>query len=119
MTTEPLDERSEKKLGISKMYIPKIEERHHFCFKCNNEIDFDRIKMQRADTCPHCSQDMHCCKNCEYWDPSAHNQCREHITEYITDRERANYCTNFTFKDGQHEISDSESTKAKLDNLFK
>ncbi len=102
------------------MYMPKVEERHHFCFKCNNEIDFERIKMQRTDACPHCGQDMQCCRNCEYWDPGAHNQCREHITEYITDRERSNYCSHFTFKDGAHdEADDASSAKAKLDNLFK
>ena len=72
------------------MYIPKVEEKHYFCFRCNNELDFDRIKMQRTDTCPHCSQDMHCCRNCEYWDPGYHNECREQITEYVTDRERVN-----------------------------
>ena len=101
------------------MYIPKVEERHHFCFKCANEIDFERIKMQRMDPCPHCGQDMHCCKNCEYWDVGSHNQCREHVTEYITDRERANYCTHFTFKNGPHEAEEVDSAKAKLENLFK
>ena len=58
-------------------------------------------------------------KNCEYWDPGSHNQCREHITEYITDRERANFCTNFTFKDGAHEVNEATDAKAKLENLFK
>ena len=101
------------------MYIPKVEEKHYFWFKCSNKIDFDRIKMQRTDTCPHCSQDMHVCKNCEYWDESAHNQCREQITEYITDRERTNYCNHFTYKDGQGESEDTVSAKSKLDDLFK
>jgi hypothetical protein len=103
----------------STMFIPKIEERHHFCFACSNEIDFDRIKMQRTDTCPHCAQDMHCCKNCEYWDESSHNQCREHSSEYITDRERANYCTLFEFKNGPHEANSIGDAKSKLENLFK
>ena len=101
------------------MHIPTTQERHYFCFKCNNEVEFERIKMARTDTCPHCEQDMHCCRNCEYWDPGCHNQCREHITEYITERERSNYCTNFTFKDGQGESKDLSDAKSKLDNLFK
>lgn len=101
------------------MFIPKLEEKRYFCFKCGNEIDFDRIKMQRTDLCPHCSHDMHVCKNCEYWDPGSHNQCREHVTEYITDRERANYCVHFTFKNGAAEGNDIDTAKAKLENLFK
>ena len=101
------------------MFIPKIEEKHYFCFKCGHEIDFNRIKMQRTDLCPHCSSDLHVCKNCEYWDEGSHNQCREHVTEFITDRERANYCTHFNFRNGAAEVDDVSDAKAKLENLFK
>ena len=73
-------------------WIPKVEQKRHFCHKCKNELVFE-VKLQRADTCPHCGVDMHCCKNCEYWDPSAHNQCKERIAEYIPDREKANFCS--------------------------
>jgi hypothetical protein len=101
-------------------WIPKVEEKRHFCHKCKNELVFE-VKLQRADTCPHCGVDMHCCKNCEHWDPSAHNQCKEHIAEYIPDRERANYCTFFTFKNGVPEDNTARiaSSRAKLDALFK
>jgi hypothetical protein len=101
-------------------WIPKYEEKQHYCHKCKGELVFD-VKMQRADTCPHCATDMHCCKNCEYWDPSAHNQCREHIAEYIPDREAANRCTFFTFRSGKPEDNANRvlASKAKLEDLFK
>jgi hypothetical protein len=100
-------------------WIPKVEQKKYFCHHCKAEIVFD-VKMQRADVCPHCAADLHCCKNCEYWEPSAHNQCREHVTEYISDRERANHCTSFTFRSGQPEDPSSRiaASKAKLDALF-
>ncbi len=100
-------------------WIPKVEEKSHFCHKCRGSLVFD-VKMQRADTCPHCSVDMHCCKNCEHWDPSAYNQCREHIAEYIPDRESANRCTFFTFRSGAPEDNSSRiaSARAKLDSIF-
>ena len=63
------------------MWIPKVEEKKHFSHKCKNELVFE-VKMQRRDACPHCGADLHVCKNCEYWDIGAHNQCREKITEY-------------------------------------
>jgi hypothetical protein len=102
------------------MWIPKVEEKHHYCHRCRNEIEMI-AKLQRTDTCPHCGVDLHCCKNCEYWDPSAHNQCREHIAEYIPDREKANFCTFFTFRNGLPEDLQSriETSKSKLDALFK
>ena len=101
-------------------WIPKVEEKHHFCHKCRGEIVFE-VKMQRADQCPHCAADLHCCKNCEHWDPSAYNQCKEHIAEYIPDRDAANRCTFFTFRSGAPEDNTKrvEASKAKLDALFK
>lgn len=102
------------------MHIPKLEEKRHFCYRCKNELVFD-VKLGRKDTCPHCAVDLHCCKNCEHWDPSAHNQCKEHVAEYIPDRERANFCTFFTFRSGEPEDKSAQVTKAKaaLDALFK
>jgi hypothetical protein len=100
-------------------WIPKVEEKHFFCHKCKGELVFE-VKMQRADTCSHCTVDLHCCKNCEYWDASAHNQCKEHIAEYIPEREAANRCTFFTFRSGVLEDNSARiaSSKAKLDALF-
>ena len=95
------------------------EEKHFYCHACRMEIEFE-VKMQRTDLCPHCGKDLHCCKNCKYWDPSAHNQCLEHVAEYIPDREKTNFCTFFEFRAGEPG-DDSEVVKAKtkLDNLFK
>jgi len=101
------------------MFFPKEEERHNFCWKCANELEFI-VKMQRTDTCPHCGFDLQVCKNCEYWDIGEPNQCREHITEYIADRERTNYCTFFKFRSGAPEAApDRAAVKSKLDALFK
>ena len=101
------------------MWFPKVEEKHYYCYRCRHEIEMI-AKLQRTDTCPHCGVDMHCCKNCQYWDVSAHNQCSEHIAEYIPDREKANFCTFFTFRDGQPEDQSSQvqDAKARLENLF-
>lgn len=101
-------------------WVPKVEEKRHFCHKCKNELVFD-VKLQRADTCTHCGVDLHCCKNCEHWDPSAHNQCKEHIAEYIPEREKANFCSFFTFRNGAPEDTALRVNKSKaaLDALFK
>ncbi len=75
--------------------------------------------MGRRDQCPHCGADLQCCKNCEFWDVSAHNQCREKITEYIPDREAANFCSFFTFKNGEPGSNEGElKAKSKLAALF-
>ncbi len=100
------------------MWIPKTAEKKHSCHKCKNELTFD-VKIQRRDGCPHCGADLQCCKNCEHWDVGAHNQCREKITEYIPDREAANFCTFFTFRDGEAASNEGElKAKARLAQLF-
>jgi hypothetical protein len=90
-----------------------------FCWKCQDEIVlFD--KVVREDTCPSCDTDLRCCKNCRFWDPSAHNQCRENLTEYVPDREKANFCASFEIRSGPlGAAEDIVSAKSKLDALFK
>ena len=88
------------------------------CSACGKELS-DRRKVGRSETCGQCGADLHVCKNCEYWDPGAHNQCREKITEFIPDREQANFCTFFLFKNGEPGTNQPElQAKAKLAALF-
>lgn len=96
----------------------------YYCHKCGNELHFlvkVGIKVGRQDVCPHCKADLHCCKNCELYDPSLHNQCRETYAEFIRDREEANFCPHFNFKDGPPptKSDEAEKAKAKLEDLFK
>jgi hypothetical protein len=102
------------------MWIPKLEEKRHFCHKCKGVLVFE-VKMQRADTCSHCGADLHSCRNCEHWDAGAYNQCKEQIAEYIPDREAANRCTFFTFRSGEPADTSKQvaASRAKLEALFK
>jgi hypothetical protein len=101
-------------------WIPKAEPKHHFCHKCRAELVFE-VKMQRTDACPHCGADLHACKNCEHWDPGAYNECKEHISEYVPDREATNRCTFFSFRSGAPEETKTrvDASKSKLEALFK
>ena len=38
---------------------------------------------------------MHCCRNCRFYDPAYHNQCREPQAERQVDKERGNFCEYF------------------------
>lgn len=97
----------------------RVSSTTYYCHKCKNGFDIE-VKMGRRDECPHCAADLHVCKNCKYWDPSSHNECKEHISEYIPDREKANFCGMFTYREGPYANEpDLMSAKAKLDALFK
>jgi len=88
------------------------------CFKCGEELQFD-VKIGRRDMCQNCYAYLHCCKNCQFWDQSVHNQCLENRAEFIRDREEGNFCLYFTFK-GQDEggVSEAEAAKARLEEMF-
>lgn len=96
----------------------------YYCHKCSNELQFEvkvGVKVGRQDVCPHCRKDLHCCKNCELYDPSLHNECREIHAEFIRDREAGNFCHHFNFRAGPpyHKSDEAEKNKARLEDMFK
>lgn len=96
----------------------------YYCHSCGNELEFlvkVGVKVGRQDVCPHCRSDLHCCKNCELYDPSLHNECRETHADFIRDREEANFCQHFNFLDGDapKKSDEAQKSKVKLEQLFK
>ena len=97
----------------------------YYCWTCKNEIWFDvkvGVKVGRRDACMHCGADLHVCKNCALHDPNIHNQCREPEAQFIRDRETANFCPHFDFRNSDAAPKDNDqvaTAKAKLDALFK
>ena len=89
------------------------------CWSCRQSTTMED-KVTRGDECPHCRADMRSCKNCQYYDPGFHNECREHISEYIPDKERANFCGMYTpFAGERPPGEDLDAAKAKLEAMFK
>lgn len=63
------------------------------CYSCSatlpGGIDF-------AGTCPKCGAELHCCKQCAYFEPSTRFQCRKSIPERIAVKDKANECELFS-----------------------
>jgi hypothetical protein len=91
------------------------------CHRCGKKVDAVD-KISRTATCPHCGSSLHSCLNCAFYDRNAHNQCREPQSEYVSDREKANFCDFFTFAESEprrkKEEKVAEARKA-WDELFK
>jgi hypothetical protein len=88
------------------------------CHSCGTEVEG---RIYRSDECPSCGADLHCCLNCNNYDPAAHNQCREPQAEWVSDREKANFCDFFTpnkLVSGGRSKSSDQARKA-FENLFK
>jgi len=96
-----------------------FEEKRYVCWKCGHELDM-QVKVSRLDACPSCDADLRVCKNCRFWDPGSHNECRENTTYYIRDREKANFCSAFEFKTtAESDAQAADDNRSKLEALFK
>jgi len=97
------------------------KERPMHCAFCRNVLEVTGT-VGRRDTCPHCHRDLHCCKQCRHYDPSAYNECREVSAERIVEKERTNFCDYFSLRGSKKTTSSSNRTrdaKKALEALFK
>jgi hypothetical protein len=90
------------------------------CHSCGAERK-RQGKVLRTEVCAVCDSDMHCCYNCANFNESAHNKCCEPQAEWVSDREKANFCDFFSPNSMSSKQRTGELDKARLDfaNLFK
>jgi hypothetical protein len=87
------------------------------CWKCQNPLILEG-RVGRQELCPTCQSALHACKNCQFWDPGAHNQCREPQAAYVPDREGGNFCDYFSFLDSAEGAEDRAAARTKLEAAF-
>ena len=91
------------------------------CHFCGKSIDAG-LRIVRDTECPGCGRDLHACVQCRHYDPRAHNMCREPQAEWVTDRDRRNFCDYFSLNPagkGGGAKDRASSARSKLDQLFK
>lgn len=89
------------------------------CFNCNKEIQVAGI-VGRRDECPGCRADVHVCKNCEFWDVKAYNECREPQADVVKEKDRANFCDYFSPRRGSSGgVDKAAALRAAAEALFK
>lgn len=79
-------------------------------------------RVGRRESCPKCGADLHCCRNCRFYDPTVYNECRETQAERVVEKEKSNFCDYFELAEGG--VAGRESTevltaKKRLAGLFK
>ncbi len=70
------------------------------CFRCGGEIPGDQ-RVLREEDCPACGQDLHCCRQCRFYEPSLSKQCAEPQAEPVRAKERSNFCDFFSIAEGR------------------
>jgi len=104
------------------------------CYKCKNKLDFEKKKIGFKQICPFCERDLHVCKNCKYYEVGKPNDCLVPNTEYVSDREKNNFCEEFVFREKLNDTNyktkkdvskklfkddEDDDKKTNFDSLFK
>lgn len=78
----------------------RVETKFHLITRCNNcasEIQLmDELRV--TEKCNSCGTDLHTCRNCINFDPSARNECTKPVEERISNKGVNNLCTFFEAK---------------------
>lgn len=88
------------------------------CHGCGRRVDVKQ-PLGRRDVCPECDADLHCCLQCQSFDPHNPNECREPQAEVQRDKGQGNFCD--LFRAGDAEVSkgdEAEKAAAAFDALF-
>jgi hypothetical protein len=93
------------------------------CWFCRADLPYrPAATVPRESECPACGRDLHSCRNCRHYDPGVNNKCREPNAEWISERERANFCDFFQIAESPRGASGPDraaEARKKLDDLFK
>ena len=92
------------------------------CWHCGAEIEV-KERVGFRDGCIKCDRPLHVCRNCGFYDPTFHNQCRETQAEMVADKERANFCEFFAPRQPGAAVSGAKrppqsDARSRLDALF-
>lgn len=90
------------------------------CWKCKTNFeDFADGKVPFRSLCYQCSSALHCCRDCHYYKPGMPNDCLVPNTEWVSNREAANFCEEFKLKMPETSLPPPDDSKKKFNNLFK
>jgi hypothetical protein len=89
------------------------------CYFCGQPFTGD--KVYRSTTCTKCGKDLHSCLNCRFYSKGSYRDCRESISEAVTEKESANFCDYFESADKDASSKDqkkAQDAKSQLAKLF-
>lgn len=87
------------------------------CWNCGTDYETPDL-LTRESECPSCAAYLRSCRNCEFYEPNAHNQCRETQAELQANKEVANSCDYFRAATEPKQVGNRMS-KLNIGDLFK
>lgn len=85
------------------------------CWHCQKPIEVTDSKISFRTICENCGSWQHACVNCQHYKVGFPNQCAIPETEFVNDREKFNFCEDFSLLAGKKEATnDRTSIEKKL-----
>ncbi|MCC6278450.1 MAG: hypothetical protein IT289_11100 [Oligoflexia bacterium] len=88
------------------------------CYSCGKDAGIGE-KVGRGDVCQFCRIDVRVCRNCQFYDPRAYNECKEPAADRVVDKEKANFCDFFQPRQGPVSAAMKADPKFAAEALFK
>ena len=94
------------------------------CAECGKKVS-DPAQVDPESVCSNCGADLHCCRACAFFDPSAESECREQVESRIAKKRENNDCSLFRplmvvdLMGGDRAVSAADARRKAFDDLFK
>lgn len=91
------------------------------CWKCGTKCKDVLLPFSRYEECPHCTVDLHCCRQCRHYQPTLADGCSQDRADFQLEKEKANFCDFFHAKPDAFVATDNQQeleARRKLDELF-
>jgi hypothetical protein len=76
-------------------------------------------RFGRRDECSQCTEDIHVCLNCIHYDVGSYNECKESASDFVKEKDRANFCDYFSPSDKSKNLNQKEDLMSAAEALFK
>jgi hypothetical protein len=78
----------------------RVETKFHLVTRCNNCAAEMQVvdQIETNAKCKNCGTDLHTCRNCLNFDPSARNECIKPVELRVTNKSANNLCVAFAPK---------------------
>lgn len=91
---------------------PRMTEFHKVvrCAMCGASIPTSLSDVTYTSQCLKCEADLHSCKNCVHFDPTARFECTEPISERVAKKDMGNMCNFFETRTAVEKVVSSQSS---------
>ena len=91
------------------------------CWQCGAKVTDQPLPLSTYAECRQCRAQLHCCRQCQHFNPRLRADCDEPRAESHSEREKANFCDWFKLRREfveSGEKAPSADHQTELDTLF-